>query len=94
MVEWIRNHSKAAFMIHAEEIRKNNGQMQFALRALGASNLQAKARAAQMPIAVAQDASRYQLELSAERVLVGFAAAGGFLGVFIWALIRLWLFEP
>jgi len=81
-------------MIHAEEIRKNNGQLQFALAALGATNLQAKTTITKKRAAAVADASVYQLNLSAERVLVGFAAAGGFIGVFTWALIRLWLFEP
>lgn len=81
-------------MIHADEIRKDNGQMRFALAALGATHLQGKATIAKKSALTAADASTYQLNLSAERVLVGFAAAGGFIGVFMWALIRLWLFEP
>jgi hypothetical protein len=81
-------------MIHADEIRKDNNQMQFALAALGASNLQAKATIAKKTAVAAANASTYQLNLSAERVLVGFAAAGGFIGIFMWALVRLWLFEP
>jgi hypothetical protein len=78
-------------MIRAEEIRTNGGQIQFSL---GATGLQTKARSRQMATAVARDANRYELNLSAERVLIGFATAGGFIGVFLWALIRLWLFEP
>jgi hypothetical protein len=81
-------------MIRAEEIRTNGGQIQFSLAALGATGLQTKARSRQMATAVARDANRYELNLSAERVLIGFATAGGFIGVFLWALIRLWLFEP
>ena len=90
----IRNHGEAVNMIHADEIRKDNGQMRFALAALGATHLQGKATIAKKSALTAADASTYQLNLSAERVLVGFAAAGGFIGIFMWALIRLWLFEP
>lgn len=81
-------------MIHADEIRKDNGQMQFALAALGAAHLQPKMTISTKRAQAVADARTYQLNLSAERVLVGFAAAGGFIGVFMWALIRLWLFEP
>ena len=80
-------------MIHADEIRKNSGQLQLALAALGNAHLQAKTITRERAAAVA-DARVYQLNLSAERVLVGFAAAGGFIGIFTWALVRLWLFEP
>ena len=77
-------------MIHAEPIKKNNGQLQFALAALGTP----KTTITKKRAAAVADAAAYQLTLSGERVLVGFAAAGGFIGVFAWALIRLWLFEP
>ena len=81
-------------MIHAEEIRKNNGQLQFALAALGTNNLQAKTTITKNRAAAVADAHTYQLNLSGERVLVGVATASGFIGVLLWALIRLWLFEP
>jgi len=81
-------------MIHAEEIRENDAQMQFALAALGAAHLQPRTAISKKWAQAVADARTYELNLSAERVLVGFAAAGGFIGIFMWALIRLWLFEP
>jgi len=81
-------------MIHAAEIRKDNGQLQFSLAALGAANPQAKTTILKNRATAVADARTYQLNLSGERVLAGAAAAVGFIGVFMWALIRLWLFEP
>ena len=81
-------------MIRAEEISTNDGQIQFSLAALGVNHLQPKTTISKKRAAAVADASVYQLKLSGERVLIGFAAAGGFIGVFMWALIRLWLFEP
>jgi hypothetical protein len=84
-------------MIHAAEIRKDNGQLQqlqFSLTALGATSLQAKTTISKKRMTAVAHAPTYQLNLSGERVLAGVAAAGGFIGIFMWALIRLWLFEP
>ena len=81
-------------MIHAEEIRNDNGQLQFALASLGAAHLQPKMTITKERAQAVADARTYELNISAERVLVGFAAAGGFIGIFMWALIRLWLFQP
>jgi hypothetical protein len=81
-------------MTHTAEIRKDNGQLQFSLAVLGATNLQAKTNISKKRATAVADARTYQLNLSGDRVLAAVAAAGGFIGVFIWAVIRLWLFEP
>jgi hypothetical protein len=81
-------------MIHAAEIRKDNGQLQFSLAGLGATSLQAKTTILKKRATAVADARTYQLYLSGDRVLAAVAAAGAFIGVFMWALIRLWLFEP
>ena len=85
-----QNPSGAAIMIRVDEVRKSKGQIQFALAALGANSLQVKAQKA----AMTSTGEARQLSLSADRVLLGLAAAVGFMGIFLWALIRLWLFEP
>ena len=76
-------------MIRADEVRKKQDQIEFALAALGAHSLQVKGQKA-----ATSNSEARQLSLSADRVLVGLAAAMGFIGIFLWALIRLWLFEP
>jgi len=80
-------------MIRADEVRKNGGQIQFSLAALGVTGLHTKARAPKMTPAATQQAGSYQLNLSADRVLAGFTAAVCLIGVFFWVFVRLWLFK-
>lgn len=81
-------------MVRANEIRKNNGQLEFSLAVLGTGSLEAKAPGLMKRPGVASNAATRQLTLSAERVLVGLAVSLGFIGAFLWVLVRLWLFEP
>ncbi len=81
-------------MMRADEVRKNNGQLEFSPAALGTGGLQVKALAPVNKSAIPSNAVARQLNLSADRVLVGLAASIGFIGAFLWVLVRLWLFEP
>ena len=82
-------------MLHANEIRKGQEQIQFSLAVLEGARLQPRPIAVnrQTSAIAAQSALKpYEINLSISQVLLALAAGVGSLSVFVWALVRLWLF--
>jgi hypothetical protein len=78
-------------MIRAGEIRKGNGQIQFSLSVLETTQLRPKLR-----VGIADPApslSRNAINVSGSQVLVGWLSALSTVGLVLWAIIQLWLFE-
>ena len=74
-------------MIRAGEIRKGNGQIQFSLAVLKATQLQPRVK---LP---SPSFTRNEINLSGSQVLVGWLSALCTVGLLLWAFIKLWLFE-
>jgi hypothetical protein len=78
-------------MIRADEIRKGNGQIQFSLAVLEATQLQPRVKRSNAnPSAWF---TRNGINLSGSQVLVGWLSALCAVGLLLWAIIQLWLFE-
>jgi hypothetical protein len=78
-------------MIRAGEIRKGNGQIQFSLAVLEATQLQPRVKLSNAN--PAPSFARNEIDLSGSRVLVEWLPALCTLGLLLWAIIQLWLFE-
>jgi hypothetical protein len=81
-------------MLHANEIRKGQEQIQFSLVVLEGARLQPRPVAVdRQPSAIAAQRALkpYEIDLSVSQVLIGLVAGVGSLSLFIWALVRLWL---
>jgi hypothetical protein len=79
-------------VIRPGEIREGNGQLQFSLTVLETAQLQPQLKlgsANPSPALVGEG-----IDLSGAQVLVGSLSALCTLGLLLWAIIRLWLFEP
>jgi hypothetical protein len=78
-------------MIRADEVRKGNGQFEFSLTVLGTSQLRPKLKLSTAnPVPLF---TRKEIDLSGTQVLVRLSAALCAVGLLLWAIIRLWLFE-
>ena len=78
-------------MIRAGEIRKGNGQIQFSLAVLEATQLRPK-----LKVGIANpspSSTRNEINLSGSQVLVGALSALCTVGLLLWAIIKLWLIE-
>ena len=78
-------------MIRAGEIRKGNGQIQFSLSVLETTQLRPK-----LKVGIADPAPsliRDGINLSGSQVLAGWLSALCTVGLLLWAIIKLWLFE-
>jgi hypothetical protein len=78
-------------MIRAGEIRKGSGQIQFSLSVLETTQLRPK-----LKVGIANPAAsltRNAINLSGSQVLVGWLSALCTVGLALWAIIQLWLFE-
>jgi hypothetical protein len=78
-------------MIRTGEIRKGNGQIQFSLRVLEATQLQPKRKPGNGN--PAPSFARRGISLSGFQVLVGWLSALCTVGLLLWAIIQLWLVE-
>jgi hypothetical protein len=78
-------------MIRTGEIRKGNGQIQFSLRVLGATQLQPKRKPGNAN--PAPSFAGRGISLSGFQVLVGWLSALCTVGLLLWAIIQLWLVE-
>ena len=81
-------------MIRPDEIRKGNGQTGFTLSALEGIRLEPRLVSKSEEPATRQRAGARELPFSVNQILVGLAGAVFLTSVFVWALLRLWLFEP
>jgi hypothetical protein len=79
-------------MIASDEVRNGAGQMEFPLATLANTKLQWKGPAAPRLNQVAA-ISRIEINLSGSQMLVGLAAGLCFVGLLLWAILRLWLFD-
>ncbi len=78
-------------MIRAGEIRKGNGQIQFSLSVLETTQLRPK-----LKVGIANSTPslpRNAINLSGSQVLAGWLSALCTVGLVLWAIIQLWLFE-
>lgn len=83
-------------MVRADEIRKGNGQIEFSLTVLGTPEFQPKLKVGNAKIgsaAVATTLPRNGLNLSGSQVFIGLGSALCMIGVMLWVVIQLWLFE-
>ena len=81
-------------MIRADEIRKGNGQIDFALTVLGTPEYRPRLRASNTGIsraAVATAASG--INLSGSQLFTALVSGMCMIGVMLWVVIQLWLFE-
>ncbi len=78
-------------MIALNEFQQGAGKMVFPLAVWEGTNVQPKP-AATLPD---QDAAvaRFEINLSGSRLLAGSATALCFVGVLLWAVLKLWLFS-
>jgi hypothetical protein len=77
-------------MIHVDEIRKGDGQIQFSLAVLGTPELSLKSDA---PAVDSEPFSRSnELHLSGLQLFAGFLSASRAAGLLVWAFLKLWLF--
>jgi len=78
-------------MIRAGEIRKGHGQIQFSLSVLETTQLRPK-----LKVGIANSTPslpRNAINLSGSQVLAGWLSALCTVGLVLWAIIQLWLFE-
>ena len=78
-------------MNRADEIRKGNGQIQFSLAVLTATRLQPGVKLSNTSLSAS--ITRNEINLSGSQVLVGWLSALSTVGLLLWAIIKLWLFE-
>jgi hypothetical protein len=76
-------------MIRTDEIRKGNSQIQFSLAVLGATQLQPRVKLSNPSPSFTPN----EINLSASQVLVGSISALCTVGLLLWAIIKLWVFE-
>jgi hypothetical protein len=81
-------------MLGSYEVRKSRSQIQFSPTALSVAGLQ-------MPVANETKESEFRIRtaaavrsvnLSASNILLGSVSALGSMGLFVWTLVKLWLF--
>jgi len=78
-------------MIRAGEIRKGNGQIQFSLAVLEATQLQPRMKLSNAN--PSRSFTRNEINLSGSQVLVGSLSALCKVALLLWAIIKLWQFE-
>jgi len=78
-------------MIRAGEIRKGNGQIQFSLAVLEATQLQPRVKLSNANSS--RSFTRSESNLSGSQVLVGSLSALSKVCLLLWAIIKLWQFE-
>ena len=78
-------------MIRAGEIRKGNGQIQFSLAVLAATQLQPRVKLSNAD--PSPSFTRNEINLSGSQVLAGPLSALFTVGLLLWAIIKLWLIE-
>ena len=82
-------------MIHADELREGDGQIQFSLAALDAGKLRPKPRVMNKGVAVARGAvSPYEINLSGSQLLVWLMVGLCFVSLFAWGFVRHVVFAP
>ena len=78
-------------MIRAGEIRKSNGQIQFSFAVLEATQRQPRVKLSNAN--PSPSFTRNEISLSGSQGLVGWLSALCTVGLLLWAIIRLWIFE-
>jgi hypothetical protein len=78
-------------MIRTGEFRKGMGQIQFSLTVLDTTQL--RPRLSVDSAKPSPSFARNGINLSGSQVLVGWLSALGAVGLLLWAVIQLWLFE-
>jgi hypothetical protein len=80
-------------MIRANEIRRGNEQIQLALSAMDGPRLQPRRRRNASDRVAERAISPYELNISGSQLLTWFSIGFCAVSLFIWGLLRLWLFE-
>ncbi len=78
-------------MMQPGEIRQGNGQLDFSLAVLEAAQLQRKMKRVRVNLTPSRASN--VINLSGSQVLVWSLSALCGIGLLLWAIIRLWLFE-
>jgi hypothetical protein len=78
-------------MIRTDEIRKDNGQIEFSLTVLGTAKLRPKPKLRNANPAASL--ARNEINLSGSQLLVGWLSALCAVSLLLSAIIKLWLFE-
>jgi hypothetical protein len=78
-------------MIASNEVRNGAGQMEFPLATLANTKVLRKGPAPRLNLEAA--ISPIEINLSGSQMLVGLAAGLCFVGLLLWAILRLWLFD-
>jgi hypothetical protein len=80
-------------MIREGEIRKGSGQIQFSLSVLETTQLRPKLKVGISNPTPSLTLTSNAINLSGSQVLVGWLSALCTVGLGLWAIIQLWLFE-
>lgn len=78
-------------MIRAEEVRKEDDQIRFAISVLETRPPLTARTSAARPAESAQALDTNGLNLSGSQLLLGFLSASCMVGLFLWAVLKLWL---
>lgn len=78
-------------MIHAGEVQKGNGQVQFSLTVLETTQLPPKLKV--LNASPAPSLTRNGINLSGSQVFAGCLSALCSAGLLLWAFLHLWLFK-
>jgi hypothetical protein len=80
-------------MIRTDEVRGSEGQIQFALAALGEKRLRVKAGSThEVAGDLEPSIDHYEINLSHSQLLIGFLLALSMTSLFVWGWVRYWLF--
>jgi hypothetical protein len=81
-------------MLGSDGVRKSGGQIQFSSAALGVVRLQLPEASdtKNSKFSIHTAAAVHSVNLSGSQILLGSVSALGSMGVFVWALAKLWLF--
>ena len=82
-------------MLGSDEVRKNGSKIQFSLAALSVAGPQLPPVASETKestFGIRTAAPVRSVNLSGSQILLGSVSAFGSMGLFVWALVKLWLF--
>jgi hypothetical protein len=81
-------------MLGSDEVRKSGSKIQFSLAALRVAEVQlpVASEAKESTFGIRTAATVSSINLSGSQILLGSVSAFGSMSLFVWALVKLWLF--
>ena len=81
-------------MLGSDQVRKSGTQIQFSLAALSVAGRQlpVASETKESTFGIRTAAAVRSVNLSGSQILLGFVSVFGSKGLFVWALVKLWLF--